>query len=216
MRDPKTGNPRYLPFTVFELSQTNIRPESLPKLMPNRHYNFDTDQVKTHEVLQGLRDYAEKIGVRVEKSDTLGNAKGSFSPDQQVIKLNEGNTQGEMIGTFIHELAHASLHNPKFEGFYKKDVPIEVKELEAEMTSYITSKHFGLDTSEKAIPYMAGWTKKLSKLSDKELEDSMKRVHQTSKNMISAVEVHTRPLERKLSKSINLDPNMGFSASIKP
>ena len=216
VRDPKTGNPRYLPFTVFELSQTNIRPESLPKLMPNRHYNFDTDQVKTHEVLQGLRDYAEKIGVRVEKSDTLGNAKGSFSPDQQVIKLNEGNTQGEMIGTFIHELAHASLHNPKFEGFYKKDVPIEVKELEAEMTSYITSKHFGLDTSEKAIPYMAGWTKKLSKLSDKELEDSMKRVHQTSKNMISAVEVHTRPLERKLSKSMNLDPNIGFSASIKP
>lgn len=216
VRDPKTGNPRYLPFTVFELSQTNIRPESLPKLMPNRHYNFDTDQVKTHEVLQGLRDYAEKIGVRVEKSDTLGNAKGSFSPDQQVIKLNEGNTQGEMIGTFIHELAHASLHNPKFEGFYKKDVPTEVKELEAEMTSYITSKHFGLDTSEKAIPYMAGWTKKLSKLSDKELEDSMKRVHQTSKNMISAVEVHTRPLERKLSKSMDLDPNMGFSASIKP
>lgn len=210
-RDLKTGKALYKTFTVFELSQTNLKPEKNPKIMPNRHYDFDTDKVKTQEVLLGLKDYADCLGVSIEKVDMMSNVKGQFNKEDQSIQLNDQNTKGEMVGTLIHELAHATLHNPKFKDCYKEEVPKEVKELEAEMTSYVTAKHFGLDTSEKAIPYMANWTDKLSKLSDDELDQSMKRVHETTKKMLKAVEKHTKPLAQRLSPEQGLSQHQNLN-----
>ena len=69
------------------------------------------------------------------------------------------------------------------------------KELEAEMTSHLVSKHFGLDTSEAAIDYMAGWTNNLTQLDDKQLAESMKRIHQTVSKMVKHIEHHTKPYE---------------------
>lgn len=210
-RDLKTGKALYKTFTVFELSQTNLKPEKYPNILPNRHYDFDTDKVKTQEVLLGLKDYADCLGVSVEKVDMTSNAKGQFNKQNQSIQLNNRNTKGEMVGTLIHELAHATLHNPKFKDCYKEEVPKDIKELEAEMTSYVTAKHFGLDTSEKAIPYMANWTDKLSKLSDDELDQSMKRVHETTKKMLKAVEKHTKPLAQRLSPEQGLSQHQNLN-----
>lgn len=210
-RDLKTGKALYKTFTVFELSQTNLKPEKYPNIIPNRHYDFDTDKVKTQEVLLGLKDYADCLGVSIEKVDMMSNVKGQFNKEDQSIQLNDQNTKGEMVGTLIHELAHATLHNPKFKDCYKEEVPKEVKELEAEMTSYVTAKHFGLDTSEKAIPYMANWTDKLSKLSDDELDQSMKRVHETTKKMLKAVEKHTKPLAQRLSPEQGLSQHQNLN-----
>lgn len=210
-RDLKTGKALYKTFTVFELSQTNLKPEKYPNIIPNRHYDFDTDKVKTQEVLLGLKDYADCLGVSIEKVDMMSNVKGQFNKEDQSIQLNDQNTKGEMVGTLIHELAHATLHNPKFKDCYKEEVPKDIKELEAEMTSYVTAKHFGLDTSEKAIPYMANWTDKLSKLSDDELDQSMKRVHETTKKMLKAVEKHTKPLAQRLSPEQGLSQHQNLN-----
>lgn len=206
-RDPKTGYPRFTTYKVFELSQTTLKPESYPKAMPNRHYNFNVDKVKTKEVLEGLCDYADSIGVKMMKDEAhvLGNAKGAFFPDEQIILINPDNTPGEKIATTIHELAHATLHNPKITEQYKENVPLEQKELEAEMTSHLLSKHFGLDTSEKAIDYMAGWTNNLKALDDKQLADSLKRVHKTVSKMLKKVESHTKP--HQVGKNRGQAPN---------
>ncbi|MCK1203657.1 PBECR4 domain-containing protein [Streptococcus uberis] len=206
-RDPKTGYPRFTTYKVFELSQTTLKPESYPKAMPNRHYNFNVDKVKTKEVLEGLCDYADSIGVKMMKDEAhvLGNAKGAFFPDEQIILINPDNTPGEKIATIIHELAHATLHNPKMTEQYKENVPLEQKELEAEMTSHLLSKHFGLDTSEKAIDYMAGWTNNLKALDDKQLADSLKRVHKTVSKMLKKVETHTKP--HQVGKNRGQAPN---------
>ncbi|CNC27253.1 PBECR4 domain-containing protein [Streptococcus agalactiae] len=206
-RDPKTGYPRFTTYKVFELSQTTLKPESYPKAMPNRHYNFNVDKVKTKEVLEGLCDYADSIGVKMMKDEAhvLGNAKGAFFPDEQIILINPDNTPGEKIATTIHELAHATLHNPKMTEQYKENVPLEQKELEAEMTSHLLSKHFGLDTSEKAIDYMAGWTNNLKALDDKQLADSLKRVHKTVSKMLKKVESHTKP--HQVGKNRGQAPN---------
>ena len=206
-RDPKTGYPRFTTYKVFELSQTTLKPESYPKAMPNRHYNFNVDKVKTKEVLEGLCVYADSIGVKMMKDEAhvLGNAKGAFFPDEQIILINPDNTPGEKIATTIHELAHATLHNPKMTEQYKENVPLEQKELEAEMTSHLLSKHFGLDTSEKAIDYMAGWTNNLKALDDKQLADSLKRVHKTVSKMLKKVESHTKP--HQVGKNRGQAPN---------
>ncbi|MGX9845542.1 PBECR4 domain-containing protein [Streptococcus iniae] len=195
-RDTKTGHPRFTTYKVFELSQTSLKPESYPKAMPNRHYNFNMDKVKTKEVLEGLCDYAQSIGVKMMKDEAhiLGNAKGAFFPGEQLILINPDNTPGEKIATTIHELAHATLHNPKLEEQYK-ELPKGQKEFEAEMTSHLLSKHFGLDTTEKAVEYMAAWTDKLTSLDDKQLTDSLKRVHKTVSKMLKQVEGHTKPYQ---------------------
>ncbi|AXQ78568.1 toprim [Streptococcus chenjunshii] len=205
-RDPKTGQPRFTTYKVFELSQTTLKPESYPKAMPNRHYNFDTDKVKTKEVLEGLCDYAESIGVSIMKDEAhvLGNAKGAFFPGEQLILINPDNTPGEKIATTIHELAHATLHNPNLADQYK-ELPKVQKELEAEMTSHLLSKHFGLDTTEKAIDYMAKWTDNLQGLNDKQLADSLKRIHKTVSKMHKQIEHHTKPYQ--LGKNRGQGPN---------
>lgn len=217
-RDQETGLPKFTTYKVFELSQTTLKPESYPKAMPNRQYQFDTDQVKTKEVLDGLCDYAGTLGVRLLRDEVheLGNAKGAFYPGEQKILLNPNNLPGEQIATTIHELAHATLHNPKFTAHYKEDVSTPRKELEAEMTSHLVSKHFGLDTSEAAIDYMAGWTKNLTQLDDKQLAESMKRIHQTVSKMVKHIEHHTKPYEP--SKNRGQSPNFPKSPTkgLKP
>lgn len=205
-RDSKTGYPRFTTYKVFELSQTTLKPESYPKAMPNRHYNFNVDKVRTKEVLEGLCDYAESIGITMMKDEAhvLGNAKGAFYPGEQLILINPDNTAGEKIATTIHELAHATLHNPKLADQYQ-ELPKGQKEFEAEMTSHLLSKHFGLDTSEKAIDYMASWTDNLKALDDKQLTDSLKRVHQTVSKMHKQIENHTKPYS--LGKNRGQAPN---------
>ncbi len=199
------GQPLYTTYNVFELSQTTLKPESYPKVMPNRHYNFDMDQVKSKEVLEGLCDYAKSLGVTILQDDAhvLGNSKGAFDPNRQEILLNPHNTPGEKIGTTIHELAHATLHNPKLTTSQTKTVPRYQAELEAEMTSYLVSKHFGLDTGDKAFRYMANWTDNLTIFGDKALTDSMTRIHKTVMSMVKQVEQHTKPYQRNHGQQPN-------------
>lgn len=196
-RDSNTGLAKFATYKVFELSQTTLKPEFYPKAMPNRHYDFNMDHIRTKEVLEGLSDYAKNIEVTIYQDDAkeLRSAKGVFYPDEQKILLNPDNTPGEVIATTIHELAHASLHNPKFANSYKEDVSKDRRELEAEMTSYLVSKHFGLDTSEKAIRYMAIWTDNLTSLDDQQLAQSMKRIHGTVSKIVKSVEQHTKPYQ---------------------
>lgn len=196
-RDSNTGLAKFATYKVFELSQTTLKPEFYPKAMPNRHYDFSMDHIRTKEVLEGLSDYAKDIGVTIYQDDAkeLRSAKGAFYSNEQKILLNPDNTPGEVIATTIHELAHASLHNPKFANSYKEDVSKDRRELEAEMTSYLVSKHFGLDTSEKAIRYMALWTDNLTSLDDQQLAQSMKRIHGTVSKIVKSVEQHTKPYQ---------------------
>ena len=206
-RDSNTGLAKFATYKVFELSQTTLKPEFYPKAMPNRHYNFNMDHIRTKEVLEGLSDYAKNIGVTIYQDDAkeLRSAKGAFYPDEQKILLNPDNTPGEVVATTIHELAHASLHNPKFANSYKEEVSKDRRELEAEMTSYLVSNHFGLDTSEKAIRYMAIWTDNLTSLDDQQLAQSMKRIHGTVSKIVQSVEQHTKPyqLNRQVGQNQN-------------
>lgn len=206
-RDSNTGLAKFATYKVFELSQTTLKPEFYPKAMPNRHYDFNMDHIRTKEVLEGLSDYAKGIGVTIYQDDAkeLKSARGAFYSDEQKILLNPDNTPGEVVATTIHELAHASLHNPKFANSYKEDVSKDRRELEAEMTSYLVSKHFGLDTSEKAIRYMAIWTDNLTSLDDQQLAQSMKRIHGTVSKIVKSVEQHTKPyqLNRQVGQNQN-------------
>lgn len=198
----KTG---FTTYKVFELSQTNLKPESYPKAMPNRHYNFDVDEEIAKKMIEGLKDYSNEIGVpiKIDTANNLGNAHGAYYPILEMILLNKNNTPTENIGTSIHELAHATLHN-------NKKVEASVAEFEAEMTSYIVAKSFGMDTGDKAVHYIAGWTKNLSLMDDKQLNESLSRVHKTAQKMIDTINKRMDPpidnskeIANKLQQNVN-------------
>ncbi len=95
-----------------------------------------------------------------------------------------------------------------------KELPRGQREFEAEMTSHLLSKHFGLDTSEKAIKYMAAWTDNLKALDDKQLANSLGRVHKTVSKMLKQVESHTKPYQGKSrghAQNFPRTPNKGIS-----
>lgn len=87
--------------------------------------------------------------------------------------------------TLVHETAHALMHN-KESTYVKEYKGLNVKELEAELTSFVVNKHFGIDTSEQTIPYIASWTDNLKNIKD--IESSLKDIQHTSSRIINGIE----------------------------
>ncbi|MCR1945926.1 ImmA/IrrE family metallo-endopeptidase [Enterococcus gallinarum] len=173
----------FKPESVFDISQTTARPEDYPKLFPNRRVEFsvESDHV-INQLESALFAMGEKFGVPINNENTsifgtreLGSAKGHFARDNignKEIVLNSRTTKSERIAVLIHELAHATLHDPtNLDGSYwttqnLKPKDLSLKELQAEMVSYVVSYEYGIDTSEQAIPYIASWTRHLAALEE--------------------------------------------------
>lgn len=147
---------------VFDITQTQLKPEDYPKIFPNRVFDFQLDDKGREELKKGIDALAKDLNISIRDMregslfrGELGTSKGAYvqSPDtkREEIVLNSRNNPIENLATSIHELAHAKMH--KF-----SEYETSIEELQAEMTSYIVSNHFGLDTSESSIPYIAGWT----------------------------------------------------------
>ncbi|MGW9001827.1 ArdC-like ssDNA-binding domain-containing protein, partial [Streptomyces koyangensis] len=181
---------------VFDISQTNAPIEDLPKIFPNRQYNFEVEDGRNADyLLKGIEAVAKELNIDIkDMKDSsfghteLGVSKGMFiqntvDPSQKEIILNSRNTTTQNLATSIHELAHAKMH---FIGSEMRDSDAATLEFQAELTSYIVCKHYGMDTSEKAIPYIAKWTSNGQKLEDK--QKAMEGVHKTATEFIEIMD----------------------------
>lgn len=177
--------PYYTIEKVFDITQTQLKPEDYPKIFPNRVFDFQLDKKGQSELQAGIQAVANNIGIQIRdmtESEVyqreLGQARGAyvrneFTGEEEIV-MNTRNTPTQHLATSIHELAHARMH--KF-----SELDTATKELQAEMTSYIVCKHFGMDTSEKAIPYIATWTKNGQTLDDKEAAERGKIMNDVSR-----------------------------------
>ncbi|HGF7935966.1 TPA: hypothetical protein QFN81_000810 [Enterococcus faecium] len=177
--------PYYTIEKVFDITQTQLKPEDYPKIFPNRVFDFQLDKKGQSELQAGIQAVANNIGIQIrDMSESeiyqreLGQARGAyvrneFTGEEEIV-MNTRNTPTQHLATSIHELAHARMH--KF-----SELDTVTKELQAEMTSYIVCKHFGMDTSEKAIPYIAAWTKNGQTLDDKEAAERGKIMNDVSR-----------------------------------
>ncbi|MBC1937773.1 ImmA/IrrE family metallo-endopeptidase [Listeria grandensis] len=181
----------YKMVSVFDISQTNAKLEDIPDLLPNKHKDFQIDRIPAG-LKEALKHVAQTMGIPVYKASEvgyeLGAAKGVFhqstrDPMQKMILLNQRNTQTENVHVLIHELAHAKMH--AIEKLEEKDAGMgkaSMKECQAEMTAYVVGKHFGLDTEETSMDYIAGWTNNGAEIEDK--FDMLSEVRDVSKHMI--------------------------------
>lgn len=172
----------YKPGFVYDVSQTTATPEDLPKIFPNKHFDFNMDTINYESVLEGIDQIASTLSYEVfwDEDDILGNAKGGCVYAEKKILINKRNTNGEVVSVGFHELAHAYMHeNSKLDR--------HLKELQAELVACMVSSYFGLDTLEKAANYIGSWMTRKKEDDDLKLDGLLKEVQKVSSQMIKIV-----------------------------
>lgn len=183
---------------VFDISQTNAKPEDLPDIFPNRPYSYDYTQVRNRQALyDALVEFSKKNGVPVKvasleewNGQRFGTAKGVFSQSQKgkQIMLSPRLNDDEKIPVLIHEITHSMLHNEQQQS--KRDKPLNTvqKEFQAELSSYITAKHYGIDTKKQAIPYIDSWTNNLKEISKEDQIRDINEVQKVSRQITNQID----------------------------
>ncbi len=193
--------------TVFDVKQTNATQKQLPKLLPNRPIDLATDNSPIHldNAYKALLNYAKQMKVPVydqgadeilakERMSWQGQAKGAFrqsksDPTNKHILLRSDLTPTDKIQTLAHEVAHAKLHGLQS----KNNWSTEIKETQAELSSYVVTKSLGIEPGEQSIRYIAGWSDKLKKLAGADTGKILNQALQASTDVTSY-----------LSKNLNL------------
>ncbi|MGR8823223.1 toprim domain-containing protein [Leuconostoc citreum] len=164
--------------TVFDVKQTNATPDKIPSLLPNRPIDLATDNSPIHldQAYQTLKKYADNMSIKVYDQGVdeqlikrpmtwQGQAKGSFvvsnsDQNQRFILLRSDLTPTDKIHTLAHELGHAKLHDHR----RNSEWPQAFRETQAELTSYVITKHLGIEPGEKSVQYISDWSQKLKAL----------------------------------------------------
>lgn len=194
----------FLQVPVFDITQTNCPPEDYPKLYPNKpeNYNFNGNDEDFKSIKKALDKYANEKNIKVSDGKTHSAAKGFYIPDTNEIVLKDSLNKYERTKVLLHELAHAEMHNKKSMMNKEKELTTpNVKEYQAEMTAYVVSNNFGLDSEDYSKSYLASWTKR--NVEDSVYIKSLEEVKDVSLKMIdNIVEKYN---EIKQTESISLD-----------
>lgn len=178
-KDLEVRSIKYYPVeTVFDVRQTNATAEQLPSLLPNRPIDLATDKSPEHldTAYKTLLRFADQLKVPVIDQGVdnqiakrpmtwQGQAKGAFvqskvNSDEKYILMRSDLTPTDKIHTLAHEIAHAQLHSLQNQNNWST----EIKETQAELSSYVITKNLGIDPGEKSVNYLAGWSNNLKAL----------------------------------------------------
>lgn len=187
---------RFIHGNVFDVSQTNMPKEKYPEMYPNRHLDFNINNpIDKAKLDQRLDDFAKSLNYKVNRSiaatafsQNFGNAKGVTAHRAKEIYLNPNNTPTEMTTTLMHELGHAQLHSLSST---KEALPRPLKELQAQMASYLVAENYGIDNHDYTVNYIADWTDNGQKLDQLDPEVQAKILTNTTKaadKMINFIE----------------------------
>lgn len=171
---------------VFDITQTDCPPEDYPKLFPNRPEKFKYKGTKSelNSLEKAIHNYAKENNIAIQYGKTDSAAKGYYRPSQHSIMIKDTLPKTEQVKVLLHEIGHAEMHNNNAMK-EKGEVKTSIKEYQAEMTAYVTSKMFDLDTENSSTNYMANWTKR--DVDDKEYMTSLNEVKKVSNNLANKV-----------------------------
>ncbi len=135
---------RFRVVSVFDVTQTDGEPLTLGH----------SDRV-TGDTSLKLDDVTKLFSYPV----IISNGIESGHTDSKVITLSDRENKISMLATYFHELAHTMLHF----GDNRKEIPQDVRELEAEAVSYIVCASFGIDNQISKY-YIGNWRGNKDKL----------------------------------------------------
>lgn len=127
----------------------------------------------------------ERLGLSMKEWNTIeGNAQGYAIPNQKVIAINPMCTK--RIDTFIHEVAHCLLHSDCDRIVDGEVLTKDIREVEAELTSYVVMVMLGIDNEvmlSNARGYIQHW------LGSKEFKNHS-RVYKAANTILKAIANH--------------------------
>lgn len=177
--------PCYKVVTVFDVSQTEGEP--LPTLGVDE---LSGDVERCQEFFAAL----EKVSpVPIGFEDIGDGAHGYYHLAEKRIAIQKGMGQLQTLKTAIHEIAHAVLHALPEGGSKPENRPNQrTREVQAESVAFVVCQHFGLDTSDYSLGYVAGWSsgKELA-----ELKASLATIRQTAHSLIDAITGYLMPAQ---------------------
>jgi antirestriction protein ArdC len=143
--------------------------------------------------LEGESDlYARVLSIcpfPVQKLEDCGGANGYYSLTDQSIAILSSLSKAHKGRCLVHEIAHGLLHDPKTQNEEDGEETVRpdcaVRELEAESISFLVASHFGLDSSDYAFGYIAGWA---GNRAIKEIKKSGARIQKTAEKIIESIE----------------------------
>lgn len=176
---------------VFDLSQTEGR--ELPQIGVSELTGDVADYTGIYNRLTALSP------LPVVQEDFQRSAKGYTSFTENRIVVKPGMSQVQTIKTLVHEIAHAKLHKPDDILDVPRPDERRRKEVEAESIAYVVCQHFGIDTADYSLAYVAGWSKGKELT---ELKGSLNIIHATAGEIIDAISPPPAP-ERTLEQARN-------------
>lgn len=205
----------FIAVPVFDITQTDCPPEDYPVLYPNKpeNFNFKGTEKDLKRFHQAVSDYAKSLNVKVNYDVVDGTAKGFYAPSLNEIVVDKHLNEKEKTKVLLHELAHAEMHNSKI---MKDKAPelkaVNVLEYQAEMTAYIVSSKFELDTEDYSTHYLASWTKR--EVDDDVYLKSLEEVKEVSSKVIDKIVEKYNALEQKLKPESTLNSDESIAKYI--
>ena len=129
----------YILVSVFDVSQTE------GKEIPSATSNFGSDT----ELLEAFKDiFSSKYRI---KEMELRSTLGGYTDGKEIV-LNAIKSEEQRLKTLIHEVAHCELGHIE-----DKEKSRREEEVEAEMTAFMVTDYFGIDSSDYSFGYLGAW-----------------------------------------------------------
>lgn len=135
---------------VFDLSQTSGRP--VPKPVRPELLSGQAPQGLGESVLAVIRSHGYNVETVFSAADINGaNGVTNWINKQVIVRADMD--PAAIVKTLIHEAAHILLH----ENSSGRELPRQLKEVEAESVAYVVSFAHGMASDDYSFPYIATW-----------------------------------------------------------
>ena len=199
VEDPMTGEKElrertyFIARSVYDVSSTAPIPGHPKSFEPvsrkdwSKDSNEDLEDIK--HLVSALEDWVREQGIKVDVED-MDSEKGGYSAGGK-IAINSTFKGINMFSTYVHEVAHELLHWRDPEG---KKSSRQEKEIDAETTSYIVLRHFGLETKDTSN-YLALWQAK-----GDDIRARRKNIQKAAMEIINGIKSRTESAETQGSE----------------
>lgn len=190
--------------TVFGYSQTDQIPNK--PCIQMQFTNDLTDSVVNADDL--INAIVQTAPCPVEFKNFPGEAKGYFSPDENIIVVKDELSDIQKIKTLFHEISHSYKDTPeawKERHIDNLDANIrqELIEIEAESCAFVLCNKMNLNSESYSIPYISVWAKEHPELIQQALPTIKKVTDIVYSNLVEAYKITQDCKENMEQQAIN-------------
>lgn len=194
------GQPIYQTYKAFELSQTNLKPESYDKVVKQAK---ETYQGQERNIVEGLKYVAKEMGMTIAidtTSQLKGNEHYKVDNEKKMILVSKNDAIERQMQSVVSALAQVALDN----GNNKR--PTEFSKVEKDLADQLISRHLGLQADKPSDSL----TNAIRQMDDKELTISLRRAQVVSKKVIQGVRDRIQQANQQaVAKNMNVSPMLG-------